>query len=131
MYYKRKRRDACAGDGSAQSPGDARNGSEMAGKPPSFHHPQTLNSEREKNQYTYQGADTDQRQSRACDRIVDYIERPRQANDNQDRQDRYASHAVDQYRIACCWPSGPAASEQPDTNGVAPDRRWQDLTEKL
>jgi hypothetical protein len=53
-----------AGDGSAQPPSHARNIGKMAGKPPPFHHSQMLNSERQKNHCTYQGAQADQHQGR-------------------------------------------------------------------
>jgi hypothetical protein len=52
-------------------------------------------------------------------------------SDGQDRQHRYADEAFDKNRISCDRSSGSAARQQPDTDGVATDRRRQDLTEKL
>ena len=60
-------------------------------------HPQMLGPKAEENRRARQSAEADQRHGRARSRIVDQIERPRQARHDNDRQHRYADHAVDQH----------------------------------
>jgi hypothetical protein len=76
-------------------------------------------------------AKSDHQKNCSGDGIMDKFKRPRQADEDNQRQREYADNSVNQDRVGCARPAGGTpTSEQPNSRTIAANGRGQYLIKK-